>query len=183
MKRKFIHVLVFLYLFIGGCDINCGKGPTQVYDLVDASISNDLHDGNNWIQDVQEASFDELRIFLVLEFDRIASLSFRSNYLYALDCFDPTIITNEIVNVEITTNYDINESYLAGDNINDIALTNGGHSTLKDILLTNNYQLLHNLEIIFEEIPLVGSKFSLTLIITLKDGTQITAVSNDVTII
>lgn len=181
--NRFYRIAFFSFLFMGGCDYGCGKGPTQVYNLVGAKISNSIYDGDNWIQDVQESSFDELRIFLDLEFDRIASISFRSNNLYALDCFDPTIISNEIVNIELTTNHDINETYLAGDNINDIALTNGGNYLLKDKLLTNNYRFFNSIEIIIEEIPLVGSKFSLTLVITLKDGTQITTVSNDVTII
>lgn len=180
---RFIGVAVFLYLFIGGCDIDCGKGPTQIYDLNSASISSDIFDGENWIQNVDEAPFEDLRLFLEIEFERIASLNFRSNSLYALDCTDPTLISNEIAKVELITNHDINETYLAGDNVNAIALSNGGYSLLEEILLVGDTYMLTSNEILIEEVPDVGSKFSITLIITLMDGSQITAISNDVLII
>jgi len=103
--------------------------------------------------------------------------------LYAIDCSDPFVIIHEIVGVELITNYDINETYLAGDNINAIAFSAGFDSTLKERLLTNDIFVLSPIEVLIEETPTSGSKFSLTLILTLKDHQKITAISNDVIII
>jgi hypothetical protein len=171
--------------FIGGCDIDCGKGPTTKWEINEISITNETFDDEKWNVDIEEATFEDLRVFLHFELKQVASLNIRMNRLYALDCSDPTIMLNSISSIKLNTVFDINDKYPAGANINEIITIDGYDlNTISQIGSYSDYDFYSNsgIELKFEQSVLTGNQLSLDMTIILSDGNILNTISSPVLI-
>lgn len=184
MKRKLTFVLA-AFLFIGGCDVNCGKGPTTNWEIESVKLTNQVFDGQEWNTNITEALQDSLQTYLEFDFDQVAILSFSWNKLYALDCHDPKNLLNSIRSIELTTNFEVNELYPIESSITEIATWNG--IPFNEIIGHPDYQGRGLLDVSggwveLEQMPEKGSEFSITIVV-LDDGSELTATTNQVTIL
>lgn len=182
--RKNLLIALLIFLFIGGCDLNCGKGPTTYWKVENFSISNEKVVDGNRLFDIEESTYDNLQIRVNFDLNKVASIDFKMNNLYALDCSDPKIMRNEISSIEVLTIYDLNDEYLAGANINEIVTLNGlDVNQIAQTDLSKEFSFYGWAELKVEERILSDREFSLDITIELSDGKVLNKISRPIRII
>ena len=184
--RRNLLIALLIFLFIGGCDWKCGKGPTTYWEVDMFTISNERFDGEKRVLDIKESSFEDLEIVLEFAISKVASISFNMNRLYALDCSDPAYIRNSLASIDIITVFDINDDYLAGTNINEIVTLD--RFNIDEIIEFEPYELhdFFGIGRVFMSIAeriLPEQEFSLDITIKFSDGKVLNQISDPIMII
>lgn len=194
MKRLIAISLLFTTFW--GCHlINPGTCPDapSFFDIDGLMLNNRVEEANfyccsDYLQENELVNFDQHRFYGDYSFTYHANIKSKGGFFsqaFALSCIEPGYEGSKetIADIIVTTNYDINENYLAGDTINNLMM----YSNALDLLPLSEYLngeyrsiLVPYFWLYFTERPTATDTTSINLTIILDNGERYTETTESV---